>query len=150
VSYHVHMPLPTFGLSSPAKPNLARLLLWTSPSPRGPCSPIRTLSSTARAPCIDYPTQQQQHSTTSKVVVQHRLHKSLCPTAHHPAEQFWLAHCPRLSTRVTPTTVTLTTSKPPSWRGFTFSGLATPALSSDQVGSSAEATSSNHLNWPEY
>jgi hypothetical protein len=39
------------------------------------------LSSTARAPCIDYLTQQHLSTTTTTVVVHHRL----CLPALHPA-----------------------------------------------------------------
>ena len=112
----------------------------------GPCSPHHTLH-TARAPCIDYPTLLPP-STITTVDTHHHTTTPLCPSTPGPTEQFWLVlHPPRRQTRVTLTVTTLTTSTPPSWRGFTRSGLATPDLSSDQAGSFAEATSSSHPNW---
>ena len=100
---------------------------------------------TQSAPCIDYPTLP--HSTTPTVDTNHQQHVTLRSPIQGPSEQFWLALRLRRQTRVTLTVTTLTTSTPPSWRGFTLTGLATPALSSDQAGSFAEATSSSHLNW---
>jgi hypothetical protein len=113
-------------------------------------TPTRTHTPPLVLPCIDYPNLPP--STITTVDTSHHNHVTLPSQTLPPSEQFWPALLRLLlrQTRVTLTVTTLTTSTPPSWRGFTLTGSATPVLSSDQVGSFAEATSSSHLNWAEY